>query len=249
MRNDRALCPTSRSVIPHTSFPIPVNSSLKIGHSAPFTFQPATSGTTFVSFKNKSGNNMYAASNSSYTQLSDEKLITMIAMNHQQAYTVLVRRYERLVQSVLSRYLSDPEAVKEVMQDTFLRAFRALPDFQGRSKFSTWLYKIAVSLAVNRLRIKRYMSWQSLEDAPVKAVDAYSDFTTSFEKQETYSQLQDAIRQLSQQDAVALELFYLHEHSVEEIGQMTGWTSSNIKSRLSRARVRLRHVMEREGIS
>ncbi len=187
---------------------------------------------------------MYAASNSSYTQLSDEKLITLIAMNHQQAYTVLVRRYERLVQSVLSRYLSDPEAVKEVMQDTFLRAFRALPDFQGRSKFSTWLYKIAVSLAVNRLRIKRYMSWQALEDAPVKAVDAYSDFTTNFEKQETYSLLQDAIRQLNQQDAVALELFYLHEHSVEEIGQMTGWTSSNIKSRLSRARVRLRTVME-----
>lgn len=191
---------------------------------------------------------MQAITGSSYSQLSDEKLITLIAMNHQQAYTVLVRRYERLVQSVLSRYLSDPEAVKEVMQDTFLRAFRALPDFQGRSKFSTWLYKIAISLAINRLRVKRYMSWQALEDAPQPGKEGYSDFSVSFEKQETYSLLQNAIRSLNEQDAVALELFYLHEHSVEEIGQLTGWTSSNIKSRLSRARVRLRTVMEREGI-
>ena len=191
---------------------------------------------------------MYAATESSYTQLSDEKLITLIAMNHQQAYTVLVRRYERLVQSVLSRYLSDPEAVKEVMQDTFLRAFRALPDFQGRSKFSTWLYKIAVSLAINRLRVKRYMSWEALETAPVQGGGSYSDYSTSFEKQETYQLLQSAIRRLNEQDAVALELFYLHEQSVEEIGQLTGWTASNIKSRLSRARVRLRTVMESEGI-
>ena len=163
------------------------------------------------------------------------------------AQAMPVRRYERLVQSVLSRYLSDPEAVKEVMQDTFLRAFRALPDFQGRSKFSTWLYKIAISLAINRLRVKRYMPWQSLEDAP-QVKEGYADYSTCFEKKETYGLLQDAIRQLNQQDAVALELFYLHEHSVEEIGQLTGWTASNIKSRLSRARVRLRTVMECKGM-
>ena len=185
---------------------------------------------------------------SSYAQMSDEKLITLIAMNQQQAYTVLFRRYERLVQSVLSRYLSDPEAVKEVMQDTFLRAFRALPDFEGRSKFGTWLYKIAISLAINRLRVKRYMPWQALEDVPALTAEHYSDHMACFEKQETYGLLQQAIRQLNQQDAVALELFYLREQSVEEIGQMTGWTASNIKSRLSRARVRLRHVVEKEGV-
>lgn len=181
----------------------------------------------------------------SYAQLSDEKLITLIAMNQQQAYTVLMGRYERLVQSVLQRYLSDPEAVKEVMQDTFLRAFRALPDFQGKSKFSTWLYKIAVSLAINRLRIKRYMSWQALEEAPFMMTEMYPDHSVVMEKEETYGQLQHAIRSLNQQDAVALELFYLREQSVEEIQELTGWTSSNIKSRLSRARVRLRSVMER----
>lgn len=192
---------------------------------------------------------MQAITGSFYSQLSDDKLITLIAMNEQQAYTVLMRRYERLVQSVLSRYLSDPEAIKEVMQDTFLRAFRALPDFQGKSKFSTWLYKIAISSAINRLRIKRYANtFQNLEETPVRQWEDYTDHSLTFEKQETYGQLQNAIRRLDRHDAVALELFYLREQSVEEIGQLTGWTTSNIKSRLSRARVRLRTVMEREGM-
>lgn len=192
---------------------------------------------------------MQAIKGSSYSQLSDEKLITLISMNEQKAYSVLMKRYERLVQSVLSRYLTDPEAIKEVMQDTFLRAFRALPDFEGKSKFSTWLYKIAISSAINRLRIKRYThTFQALDETPVRLFENYTDHSLSFEKQEMYGQLQNAISRLDHQDAVALELFYLREQSVEEIGQLTGWTTSNIKSRLSRARVRLRTVIEREGM-
>lgn len=188
---------------------------------------------------------MHSFKSSSYTQLSDEKLITLISMNQQQAFTELMRRYERLVRSVLSRYLSDPEAVKEVTQDTFLRAYRALPDFQGKSKFSTWLYKIAVSSAINRMRIKRYNAWMPLEDASGFFAQEQTDHVVSYEKQETYRHLKSAIRRLDRLDAVALELFYLREQSVEEIVQLTGWTTSNTKSRLSRARVRLRDVMER----
>lgn len=192
---------------------------------------------------------MQAITGSSYSKLSDETLITLISMNEQQAYTVLMSRYERLVHSVLSRYLTDPEAIKEVTQDTFLKAFRALPDFQGKSKFSTWLYKIAISSAINRLRIKRYThTFQALDETPVRHLDNYTDHSLSFEKQEMYGQLQHAISRLDRHDAVALELFYLREQSMEEIGQLTGWTMSNIKSRLSRARVRLRSVMEREGV-
>ena len=191
---------------------------------------------------------MHSFKSSSYTQLSDEKLITLVSMNQQQAFTELMRRYERLVRSVLQRYLSDPEAVKEVTQDTFLRAYRALPDFQGKSKFSTWLYKIAISSAINRMRIKRYEAWQPLEDAPVFQGHEQADHTVSYEKQETYRHLKSAIRRLDHLDAIALELYYLREQSVEEIVQLTGWTTSNTKSRLSRARLRLRDVMERDGV-
>lgn len=186
---------------------------------------------------------MYARSGSTYAQLTDEKLITLVTMNQQLAFTTLMHRYERLVASVVQRYISDPEAVKEVVQDTFLRAYRALPDFQGKSKFSTWLYKIAISAAISRIRTRRYAAWQPIEEAMEYHSYDQTDHALHFEKQDTYSHLKNAMRRLDQHDAIALELFYLREQSLEEIVQLTGWTTSKTKSRLCRARTKLREVL------
>lgn len=183
-----------------------------------------------------------------YQQLTDENLIQLIMSGQQQAYTILVRRHERLLRFVLQRYLTDPEAVKEVIQDTFMRAFHSLSGFRGDSKFSTWLSKIAVSIAINRLRVRRYAAWDSLENAPSHHWDNAADGGSQLEQEEARQLLRQALRQLSPQDATALDLFYFREQSIEEIGQLTGWTTSNIKSRLSRARQRLRSVLTTEGI-
>lgn len=183
-----------------------------------------------------------------YHQLSDEQLISLVMSGQQQAYTALVHRHERLLRFVLQRYFSDPEAVKEVVQDTFLRAFRSLSNFRGESKFSTWISKIAVSLAINRLRLRRYAAWDALEDTQIFGQEDVVDSDIHLEKQENSQLLRQAILRLSPQDATALELFYFREQSIEEIGQITGWTTSNIKSRLSRARQRLHGVLVNEGL-
>jgi RNA polymerase sigma factor (sigma-70 family) len=183
-----------------------------------------------------------------YYQLSDEKLISLIATGQQQAYSTLVNRHERLLRFVLRRYLTDPETVKEVIQDTFMRAFRALPGFRGDSKFSTWLSKIAVSLAINRLRVKRYSPWASLDDTLQHWEKDLHDHEVLLEKQESSQLLRQALLQLSPQDATALDLFYFREQSIEEIGRLTGWTTTNVKSRLSRARQRLHKVLVNEGL-
>ncbi len=186
-----------------------------------------------------------SANTLSYNQLSDEALIALVLCSGvEQAYTALVKRYERLLQVVIGRYISDPEAVKDVRQDTFIRAFRALADFRGESKFSTWLCKIATSLTINRLRTRRYAAWTALEDSPLLLEEPSCDGGTALEMRETHALLHRAIGQLNPQDAVALNLFYLREHSIEEIGQLTGWTKLKIRSRLCRARQRLRSVLE-----
>jgi len=181
-------------------------------------------------------------------QWTDEKLIPLAVAGHQQACTILVRRYERLVRTVLQRHLSDPEAVKEVAQDTFVRAFRALPGFRGESKLSTWLCKIAVSLAISRLRLRRYAAWESIDGVLSHGHESSVNGDAILEKKETSQMLHQTLRQLSPQDATALELFYFREQSIEEIGHLTGWTSSNVKSRLSRARQRLHSVLVSEGL-
>ena len=181
-------------------------------------------------------------------QWTDEKLIHLAVAGHQQACTILVRRYERLLRTVLQRYLSDPEAVKEVAQDTFVRAFRALPGFRGESKLGTWLCKIAVSLAISRLRLRRYAMWESIDGILPHGHESSHDGDAVLEKKETSQMLRQALRQLSPQDATALELFYFREQSIDEIGHLTGWTRSNVKSRLSRARQRLHSVLVSEGL-
>jgi len=182
------------------------------------------------------------------SQLTDETLICLALSGQQEAYTMLVHRHERLLRFVLRRYLTDEDTIREVVQDAFVRAFGALPGFRGDSKFSTWLTRIAISQAMNRLRSKRHAAWDALEGTRLqREADEYSH-EKALEKRETSQLLRRVIRQLGPNDATALELFYFREQSIEEIGQITGWTASNIKSRLSRARQRLQDALCREGL-
>lgn len=180
-----------------------------------------------------------------YLLLSDEELIPLILSGQQQAFTVIMQRNERLLRFVLNRYLTDEEAVKEVIQDTFLRAYRFLADFRSESKFSTWLTRIAVSLAISRLRARRYAAWESWEDYKAARPDEAYDGGAFMEKEEAMRMLRQAVSRLTPHDATALELFYFREQSIEEISHLTGWTVSNIKSRLCRARQRLQTALEK----
>lgn len=182
------------------------------------------------------------------SQLDDNNLIRLVLSGQEEAYTEVVRRYQRLIRHVLQRYLTDPEAVQEVTQDTFLRAFRALPGFRGDSKLSTWLSRIAISQAVSRLRSRKYAAWDPIEDTLARWETDLHDSEKALEKQESSRLLRQAVQRLNPNDATALELFYFREQSIEEIGQITGWTATNIKSRLSRARQRLQGALLKEGL-
>lgn len=181
-------------------------------------------------------------------QLDDNTLISLVLSGQEEAHTEVVRRYQRLIRHVLQRYLTDPEAIQEVTHDTFLRAFRALPGFRGDSKLSTWLSRIAISQAISRLRSRKFAAWDSIEDTLARWETDMLDSEIALEKQESSRLLRQAVQRLNPNDATALELFYFREHSIEEIGRLTGWTATNIKSRLSRARQRLQGALLKEGL-
>jgi RNA polymerase sigma-70 factor, ECF subfamily len=185
----------------------------------------------------------YAAINFNYNLLSDSELIALSLSGSQSARSNLITRHENLLHFVLRRYFSDPETVKDVVQDTYLRAMNALPGFRAESKFSTWLCKIAVSVAIDRLQRKRYMRWEPLAFSALLQQPDCLDNEVVLEKKETYAQLRSALNKLSAQDHAVIDLFYFKEHSIEEISQITGWSNANIKSKLSRARTRLRGAL------
>lgn len=179
------------------------------------------------------------------TQLSDEQLIAQALNGRQSAYSALMRRYENYVFTLAYRWVKNREDAHEVAQDSFLRAFRYLPDFRGEARFTTWLYKIVRSTALNFLR-KTHPEMVSLDDSekPVHLEDtAVPDASQHLERAERQTEINKAIQQLSPEDANIITLFYLYEQTLEEICDITGMTTTNAKTRLCRARQRLKSIM------
>ncbi|MFN0176901.1 MAG: RNA polymerase sigma factor [Saprospiraceae bacterium] len=178
--------------------------------------------------------------------ISDETLIQQALGGRQTAFAALVNRYERYAFTLALRMVKNREDAHEVAQDAFLRAFRYLPDFRGEAKFSTWLYKIVYSTSLNFLR-KQNPEIQSLDDEkhPVRLADEGSyDASYAMEQNDRNIALQSAISKLSSDDAVIITLFYLYEHTLDEICQITSLTMTNAKTKLCRARQRLKVIVE-----
>lgn len=179
--------------------------------------------------------------------ITDETLIQQALAGQQSAFAALVNRYERFVFTLAFRMVKNREDAHEVAQDAFLRAFRYLPDFRGDAKFSTWLYKIVYSTSLNFLR-KQNPDIQSLDDEnrPIHLVDTGTpDASFAMEQSDRNTALQQAIGQLSSDDAAIITLFYLYEHSLDEICQITNLTMTNAKTKLCRARQRLKAIVEK----
>ncbi len=178
--------------------------------------------------------------------LSDEILIEQARNGRQTAFAMLVKRYEQYAFTLALRFVKNREDAHEVAQDAFLRAFRYLPDFRGDAKFTTWLYKIVYSTSLNFLR-KQNPDIQSIDDddRPVKLPDEGTpDPSQAMERNDRNAALQRAIQMLSPDDAGIITLFYLYEHSLEEICQIMDMTMTNAKTKLCRARQRLKGIVE-----
>jgi len=178
--------------------------------------------------------------------IPDEKLIQQAIEGRQSAYAMLVSRYERYVFTLAFRMVKNREDAHEISQDAFLRAFRYLADFRGDAKFSTWLYKIVYSTALNFLR-KQNPDIQSLDDEnkPLALADPGGpDASHALEQNDRKIALQQAIALLSPDDATIITLFYLYEHTLEEICEITDLSMTNAKTKLCRSRQRLRLIVD-----
>lgn len=176
---------------------------------------------------------------------AEDALIRQAIAGNQSAYAALVRRYDRMVYGLALQMVGNREDALEVTQDAFLKAFRFLSSYRGESRFSTWLYRIARTSAINNLRrVRRETVTLDTPESPVRRM--VSDVVNGYETVtlgERSELLRRAFNMLLPDDNVVLTLFYLQEQSLEEICEVMGWTMSNAKSRLCRARQRLRVIL------
>lgn len=184
--------------------------------------------------------------NQQYNQMvTDTQLVQKIMDGQQNAFQILIERYQEYVFTISFQVLKVREEAEEAAQDTFLKVYKLLKQFEGKSKFSTWLYTIAYRTAIDYSRKKKKVV-QSIDENPglFQLEDTQSAGPMAKTQQGNIREvLQQIIGQLPPQDANILSLYYLHEQSVKEIAIITGLSLSNVKVKLYRIREQLKQLL------
>jgi RNA polymerase sigma factor (sigma-70 family) len=178
---------------------------------------------------------------------TDNEIITRVLGGESQLFAELVTRYQNFVFTLALRYTPLREDAEEIAQDVFVKAYRALRDFRGDSKFSTWLYSIVNSTSITFLR-KKKLDVQSLDSEQVfEAADNQASGTSAnqVEVKSKVEMVTKAIQLLTPDDAKLITLFYKAEQSLEEISKILGIETNTVKVKLHRARTRLKEKMEK----
>ena len=181
------------------------------------------------------------------TGLSDTEIISQVLNGRQEAYAALVDRYQNYVFTLALRFTKSREDAEEVAQDIFVKAYRALADFKGTSKFSTWLYTITYNTSITFLR-KKKLAVNSIDDE--RTFTQLESHESSFkanimEQKSRLDMVNKAIELLSTDDAQIITMFYKGEQSLDEIGKIMMLDPNTVKVRLHRARGRLKDKMEK----
>ena len=188
-------------------------------------------------------------------EADEDHALAMAAKNGDiSAFEALVERYERRIYAVAFRMLADQEDARDAAQDAFLRVFRALPGFQGESKFSTWIYRIVSNLCVDKLRKRRDEAAFSL-DAPFADDDGPGDgviaelpdtaigVAAEAENAEFRELVHRAVSMLPDAHRAIIVMRDIEDLSYPEIAEILGCPPGTVKSRINRARAKLREAM------
>lgn len=168
------------------------------------------------------------------------------------AFNHLILEYQNLAYSVAYRLLNNTESSADAVQDSFIKAYRALDSFRGGS-FKSWLMRIVTNTCYDMLRAQKRRRTDSLDDLPVgeeyatQLIDPGDSPSEHIERQELAELIEAAIQSLPDEQRTVIVLCDVHGYAYEEIAEMTGVAMGTVKSRISRARGRLREYLSKHS--
>lgn len=174
---------------------------------------------------------------------ADKVLVEKVKKGDKKAFDLLVLKYQQKVANIISRYIHDHSEVLDVSQETFIKAYRALPKFRGDSAFYTWLYRIATNTAKNHLAAKgRRPPTDDVEAMTAEQMDSgmrLKDYATPENlamEEEVAITIRQAVEDLPEDLRMAITLRELEGLSYEEIAQAMDCPIGTVRSRIFRAR-------------
>jgi len=193
--------------------------------------------------------------------LSDQALIDKVKHGDYQSFESLVTRYESKVYRLAIRMLRNPQDAEDALQETFIQVYRGLPGFEGRSAFSTWLFRLATNACLMKIRhrstqpskllpLEDYLPRQEQGEIP-QMVDWADRPEDALLTKESREKMMEALEKLPPEYRAVFILRDMEGFSNAETGESLGISVAAVKSRLHRARLALRGMLsdyfERRG--
>ena len=175
---------------------------------------------------------------------NDVQLIRSILSGNDEAFSTLVKKYQKSIHALAWRKIGDFHHAEEITQDIFLQAYKKLSTLKNPNQFAGWLYVIANRLCINWIRKKKHAT-QSLEGTRVGEVEKSSYTRYVSEQRETDASehrceiVKKLLARLPESERTVVTLYYLGEMQAKEIGKFLGISVKTVHSRLHRARKRL----------
>lgn len=176
---------------------------------------------------------------------NEQELIRRAQRGDGEAFRQLVEAYQTQVYRLALRMCGE-SAADDVTQEAFLAAWRALPDFRGDCRFSTWLYRLTTNAGIDWLRReKRYRSTDDVTE--LELPDDGPGPQDQAEQAEAQQAVRRALSRLSEEHRQVLLLRYMQELDYAEIAAALEISEGTVKSRISRAKMRLRELLDGSG--
>ena len=182
---------------------------------------------------------------------SDTDLIRLAQSGNVDAFDQLVQRYDRKVFSLAASYVHSSDDAKDIFQEVFLRVYKALPKFESRSEFSTWLFRIATNVCLSHRSRSKRQRHQGLRDEGEEedgvshgvAPESTDNVGETVEQAEFHGHIKEALARLSPRQRLVFLLKYYEEFKVREIAEMTALSEGSVKKYLFEATNRMRTIL------
>jgi len=194
---------------------------------------------------------MQAVSRVELQKMSDEDLMEKFQSGYEQAFNLLVDRYQDRLHNFLYRYTHNHQDCEDLVQETFYRVFRSRHSYERIAKFSTWMYTIAINLAKSLYKKKKRMTKVTIhkdpddsEDRPMKLEDTDILPDDSLHEKMCMDELEKALKELSDDFREVVVLRDIQQLSYEEISEIADLPMGTVKSRINRGRAKLQELLE-----
>ena len=183
---------------------------------------------------------------------TDEELVARSRGGDADSFNQLILRWERPIYALAYRVIGREEDARDVCQETFLRAFRALPGFKGEAKFSSWVYRICLNLCRDWMRKQRRAPTVQMPEGidPVEMASErgpIESIETLVERRELSGVVAEAMALLPEEQRMAIILKEYHGMTFQEIADLQGCPLSTVKTRLYQGLTVLRRHLEKNG--